>query len=221
MAIRRLGIRDLAGRRFLAHLPFHPLAEPYPGPTPDEPVTRSDRDRLRALLQARSLRRGDFVLSGGGRSTYYIDARVTTMSGSGQLLIGRVGLETLDAAGWAPDCVGGLTLGADPVSFALAHAAARQGRELDAFTVRKEAKGHGTGRRIEGGFQRDADVVVIEDVVTTGDSALRAIQVVEEAGSRVLGVLTVVDREDSGRDRLERAGYPMVALFTATELLES
>ncbi|MDX1673650.1 MAG: orotate phosphoribosyltransferase [Longimicrobiales bacterium] len=184
-------------------------------------MTRTDRDRLLELLRSRSVRRGDFVLSGGGRSTFYIDARVTTMSGLGQLLIGRVGLDALDAAGWSPACVGGLTLGADPVSYALAHAAVREGRNLDAFTVRKEAKAHGTGRRIEGGFQRDGDIVVVEDVVTTGDSALRAIQVVEESGGRVVGVLSVVDRENSGRDRLERAGYPLVALFTASELLES
>lgn len=182
-------------------------------------MTQNDREELRDLLRARSVKRGDFVLSGGTRSTFYVDARVTTMSGSGQLLIGRVGLDAMDAADWKPQCVGGLTLGADPVAYALAHAATREGRELDAFTVRKEAKAHGTGRRIEGGFQPGADVVVIEDVVTTGDSALRAIQVVEEAGARVLGVLTVVDREDSGRDRLERAGYALVALFTASELL--
>ena len=183
-------------------------------------MTRTDREQLRALLRERSVRTGDFVLSGGGRSTFYIDARVTTMSGRGQLLIGQVGLDALDAAGWTPGCVGGLTLGADPVAYAIAHAASREGRDLDAFTVRKEAKSHGTGRRIEGGFQHASDVVVIEDVVTTGDSALRAIQVVEEAGARVAGVLTVVDREESGRERLERAGYPLVALFGASELLE-
>lgn len=184
-------------------------------------MTQTDRERLRELLQAVSVKKGDFVLSSGGHSTFYIDARTTTMSGLGQLLIGRVGLDALDAAGWEPGCVGGLTLGADPVSYALAHAAVREGRDLDAFTVRKEAKGHGTGRRIEGGFRPNADVVVIEDVVTTGDSALRAIQVVEESGGRVVGVLTVVDREDSGRERLERAGYPLVSLFTASELLET
>lgn len=180
----------------------------------------SDRDRLQALLRERSLQKGDFVLSSGKRSTYYIDARVTTMSGPGQLLIGRLGLEALDAAEWVPDVVGGLTLGADPVAYAIAHAGARAGRDLDAFTVRKEAKGHGTSRRIEGGFRADAEAVVVEDVVTSGDSALRAIQVVEEAGGRVIGVLTVVDREERGRERIERAGYPLIALFTASELLD-
>lgn len=179
----------------------------------------NDLDALRELLRGRSLRKGDFVLSSGARSTYYIDARLTTMSGRGQLLIGRVGLDSLDAAGWDAASVGGLTLGADPVAFAIAHAAAAAGRPLDAFTVRKEAKTHGTGRRIEGAFQTDTDVVVVEDVVTTGDSALRAIQVVEESGARVLGVLAVVDREEAGRERLERAGYALVSLFTVSALL--
>ena len=178
-----------------------------------------DRERLRERLRSRSIRQGDFTLSSGARSTYYIDARITTMSGAGQLLIGRLGLEALDAAGWAPDAVGGLTLGADPVAYAIAHAAARAGRTLDAFTVRKEAKGHGTGRRIEGGLRPESEVVVVEDVVTSGDSALRASQVLEEAGARVRGVLTLVDREDGGRDRLQNAGYPLVALYPVSELL--
>lgn len=181
----------------------------------------SDRDRLRDLLQSRSVRRGDFVLASGARSTYYIDARSSTMAAQGQLLMGRLGLDALDAIGWQPASVGGLTLGADPVAYAIAHAAGRAGRDVDAFTVRKESKGHGTGRRIEGGFRPHTDVVVVEDVVTSGDSALRAIQVVEEQGGRVLGVLAVVDREAGGRERLERAGYALLSLFTATDLLAS
>jgi orotate phosphoribosyltransferase len=183
-------------------------------------MTPTDRERLLDLLRQRSVRRGDFVLASGARSSYYVDARTTTMSGLGQLLMGRVGLEALDAIGWEPDAVGGLTLGADPVAYAIAHAAARAGRALDAFTVRKDPKGHGTGRRIEGGFRPGQQVVVVEDVVTSGDSALRAIQVLEENQARVLGVLAVVDREAGGRERLERAGYPPVSLFTASELLD-
>lgn len=180
---------------------------------------KTDRDRLHALLIERSIRRGDFVLASGARSSYYIDARLTTMSGAGQLLIGQLGLAALDEAGWHPAAVGGLTLGADPVSYAIAHAAALAGRTLDAFTVRKEAKAHGTGRRIEGGFASGMSVVVIEDVVTSGESALRAIQEVEKEGGQVLGVLTVVDRQEGGRERIEDAGYSLVSLFTAEELL--
>jgi orotate phosphoribosyltransferase len=182
-------------------------------------MSLSDRQELREILRTRSIRRGDFVLASGARSGYYIDARTTTMSAPGQVLIGRLGLDCLDATDWAPHAVGGLTLGADPVAYAIAHEAGRRGRGIDAFTIRKEPKDHGTGRRIEGGFRPDTDVVVVEDVITSGDSALRAIQVLEESRARVLGVLAVVDREAGGRERLENAGYPLVAVFTTNELL--
>ena len=178
----------------------------------------TDREQLRDLLLERSLRRGDFLLASGIRSTYYIDARPTTMSGRGQLLIGRVGLAVLDREEWDPAVVGGLTLGADPVAYAIAHAAALAGRNLDAFTVRKQPKEHGTGRRIEGGFREGMDVVVVEDVVTTGESALRAVEAVRAEGGRVIGVLAVVDREEGGRERIETEGLSLVALFGATEL---
>ena len=181
----------------------------------------TDLDRLRRLLRDRSLRRGDFVLTSGARSTYYIDARLTTMSGIGQLVLGRAGLAALDERGWQPAGVGGLTLGADPVAYAIAHAAAAAGRMLDAFTVRKEAKTHGTARLVEGPLPEGGDVVVIEDVLTTGGSALKAIAAVRAAGARVLGVLAVVERDADGRQHLAEEGVELLALTTATELLES
>src|SRR5438552_16712936 len=107
------------------------------------------RERLREMLLERSLRRGDFVLASGRRSSFYIDARQTTMSGEGLALIGALGFERLAARGWKPQLVGGLTLGADPVAYAVAAAAYAQGRPLDAFTVRKQPKAHGTAQRIE------------------------------------------------------------------------
>ena len=182
----------------------------------------ADLERLRDLLLARSVTRGDFTLSSGRRSSYYIDARLTTMSGEGLALIGALGLERLAARGWEPRAVGGLTLGADPVAYAMA-AAARLRRPptalpLDAFTVRKQAKTHGTGRRIEGCFEAGQSVVVVEDVITTGGSAQEAIAALVAAGARILGVLAVVDREEGGREVLERAGHPVEALLTATQL---
>lgn len=177
------------------------------------------RARLLEELRSRSLRRGDFVLSSGARSTYYIDARLTTMSGAGQLLIGTEGLRQIDHADWRPDLVGGLTLGADPVAYAIAHAAGREGRSIDAFTVRKEPKEHGTGRLIEGPFRDGAAVVVVEDVVTTGGSALRAAAALKEAGADIVGVFALIDREEGGRERLEREGYALIAAYTARELL--
>lgn len=179
------------------------------------------RNDLRALLIERSLRRGDFVLSSGKRSSYYIDARLTTMSGSGQKLIGELGLALLDQKSWKVRSVGGLTLGADPVSYAIAHHAALLGRQLDAFTVRKEAKAHGTGKLIEGVFEIGWSVAVVEDTITTGDSALRAVRAVREAGGLVTGVLALVDRQEGGVERITSEGLPVAALFTTAELLES
>jgi orotate phosphoribosyltransferase len=174
--------------------------------------------RLRELLRERSVTRGDFLLASGRRSSFYIDARRTTMSGEGLGVIGALGLARLAAREWAPDLVGGLTLGADPVAYAIAAAARAQGKSLDAFSVRKQAKTHGTGKRIEGCFTPGAAVVVVEDVITTGQSAADAIAAVTAEGGRVLGVLAVVDREEGGRTMLEQAGHPVEALVTATEL---
>jgi orotate phosphoribosyltransferase len=183
-------------------------------------IPEAERRALLQLLRERSLRTGDFVLASGARSSYYIDARLTTMSGSGQMLIGSLGLAAMESRGWRPRSVGGLTLGADPVAYALAHAAAMAHRPLDAFTVRKEAKTHGTGRRIEGNLPDAAEVVVVEDVITSGASALQAIRVLEDAGARVLGVLAVVDREEGGRGKIESEGYAVETLFTARQLLQ-
>lgn len=182
------------------------------------PPQESDRARLLQLLLDRSFRLGDFILSSGARSSYYVDARQTTMSGEGQLLIGRLGLATLKAAGWKPRCIGGLTLGADPIAYAIAHTAAQQGQVLDAFTVRKQPKGHGTQRLIEGPLQEGDSVVVVEDVITTGESALRALHAVTAAGAIVLGMLALVDRGEGGCKRIESEGHTVQSLFTAAEL---
>lgn len=178
-------------------------------------------EQLRELLLERSVRRGDFVLASGRRSSYYIDARLTTLSGAGQVLIGDAGLEALAEAGWRPDAVGGLTLGADPVACAIAHAAWAQGLAIEAFSVRREAKAHGTAKQIEGPLQAGMTVVIVEDVVTTGESAARAARAVEAIGCRVLGVVALVDREEGGARRLQEDGYTLRSLFTASELLSA
>lgn len=187
-------------------------------PEPQNPAD-TPRARLLELLRSRSLKIGDFVLSSGKRASYYIDARLTTMSGTGQILIGRLGLDALDRRGWEPDLIGGLTLGADPIAYAIAHTAARARRPLDAFTIRKEAKSHGTGRRVEGAILEGRTVVICEDTITTGESALKAVAAAREANATVIGVLGLVDREEGGRARIEDAGLPVESLFTATELL--
>jgi orotate phosphoribosyltransferase len=176
-------------------------------------------DRLIALLAERSVRRGTFTLASGKQSSVYVDARLTTMSPDGLATIGPLALERLREAGLGPDSVGGLTLGADPVSYAIAYASALAGSPVRAFTVRKEAKTHGTGKLIEGPYSTGDRVVVIEDVITTGGSALRAIAAIRAAGGVVIGVLAVVDREEGGREALAAAGVPVIALATASEVL--
>lgn len=178
----------------------------------------SDRSALERLLARRSVRHGDFVLASGKHSSYYIDARLTTMSAEGLVLVGRLGLGAIRHAGWTPAAVGGLTMGADPVAYAIARASADDPPAIDAFSVRKAAKEHGTGRLIEGNFDPAQPVVVVEDVITSGASALHAIEAILAAGGTVAGVLAVVDREEGGKEMLEAGGYQVVALTTTSKL---
>ena len=141
------------------------------------------------------------------------------MSPEGLSSIGPIGLALLRERGWDADSVGGLTLGADPVSYAISYASASADRPVRAFTVRKEAKTHGTGKLIEGPFEATDRVVVIEDVITTGGSALRAVDTIRAAGARVLGVLAVVDREEGGREAIEQAGLEVVSIARVSEIL--
>src|SRR5215831_13708990 len=127
----------------------------------------SRRDALLSLLATRSARRGSFTLASGRQSSLYIDARTTTMSPDGLALIGPLALQAIHDAGWTPDAVGGLTLGADPIACAISYASAAGATPLRAFTVRKEPKTHGTGKLIEGPFREGDRVVVIEDTITT------------------------------------------------------
>lgn len=185
------------------------------------------------------MRFGDFTLASGAKSSYYIDCRPTTMSAVGQRVIGRLGLAAIRKAGWAPDAVGGLTMGADPVAYAIAGASAEWRVEdgerrvesasppstlrpppsiVDAFSVRKAPKDHGTGKRIEGNFAAGMQVVVIEDVITSGGSALSAIDAVRAEGGAVIGVLAVLDREAGGTAKIEATGVPVIALVRTVDL---
>lgn len=179
------------------------------------------RTRLRELLVERSVRLGDFTLASGSRSSYYVDARRTTMTAEGQFLIGKVCWRAVSESGWSPTHVGGLTMGADPVSYAIAHASWLADAPVDAFSVRKEPKGHGTGQQVEGGLPGGARVVVVEDSMTTGGSALKAVEVLEAHGVGIVGVLTLVDREEGGRELVEAAGHPFLSILSGPELLEA
>ena len=143
------------------------------------------------------------------------------MSAEGQYLVGDVGLRAVRGADTDASWVGGLTLGADPISYAIAHRSWMEGDVINAFTIRKEAKGHGAGRRIEGGLPGGAKVIVIEDTITTGASALRAVEALEEGGCEIRAVLALIDREEGGALRIRERGYPQISIFPATELLEA
>jgi len=140
------------------------------------------------------------------------------MSPEGLILIGSLGLRMIRDK-WEADSVGGLTLGADPISYAISYTSGLTKHPLRAFTVRKEAKAHGMGQLLEGPFQAGDRVVVIEDVITTGGSALKAIAAVQAAGGVITGVLALVDREEGGRETIEATGIPVLALIQLRELL--
>ncbi len=179
------------------------------------------RDQLRALLVERSVRLGDFTLASGAKSDYYIDARRTTMTALGQLQVGLVGWEAIKASGLAPTHVGGLTLGADPVTYAIAHRSALEGEPIDGFTVRKRAKDHGTGQRIEGGLPVKARCMLVEDTMTTGRSTLQALEALRHHGASVVGVLTLVNRSENAEDFYARQGLALISLFTGQELVDA
>jgi orotate phosphoribosyltransferase len=181
----------------------------------------TDDEQLIKLLADRSTKTGQFTLASGKQSKYYIDARLTTMSPEGLSLIGHLALSKLRKSGWAFDSIGGLTLGADPISYAISFASAGSSQPVRAFTVRKEPKAHGTGRTIEGPFNKGDRTVVIEDVITTGGSALRAIDSVRAEGGSVVGVLALVDREEGGRQSIEAAGVPVISMVAASQIIKA
>lgn len=180
-----------------------------------------DRARLRDMLLRMSVRRGqEFVLASGRKSSVYVDARVTTCKAEAMPLIGRLFLAKMAERGWKPNAVGGLTLGADPIVIAVARESLEQGPPVDAYLVRKEPKGHGLRRQIEGlGDTGPLDVVVVDDVCTTGDSTVKAIQASREAGLNVLGAICLVDREEGAEQTIQGAlGCPFDRIFRLSEL---
>jgi orotate phosphoribosyltransferase len=174
----------------------------------------SDRDDLLRVIKDKAVVHGDFVLSSGQRATWYIDLRRVLLSGQAAPLAGRVMLAA--TADLRYDAVGGLTLGADPVAAAMLHAAASQGRSLDAFVVRKAEKAHGLQRRIEGPDVTGRRVLAVEDTSTTGASVLTAVDALREAGADVVGVAVLVER--GARDRVTQRGLPFRAAYDVGDL---
>lgn len=180
----------------------------------------TERDRLKDLLVERSVRLGDFTLASGATSDYYVDARATTMCAEGQMLVGQVGYQTILESGLEPTHVGGLTMGADPVAYAIAHRSCMEGSPIDGFSVRKRAKDHGTGQRIEGGLPQKARCLIVEDTMTTGRSSMEAVEALRTHGAHILGVLCLVNRSVGAAKFYEGQGLPLMSIFTGDELLE-
>lgn len=185
------------------------------------------RDALLHLLSRISFELGNFTLSSGAKSDYYIDCRTTTLHAEGGRLTGLAILELLREQKIKPAAVGGLTLGADPIVSNVATASAWYAHEhqgsplIHGFLVRKAEKTHGTGRRIEGFFEKDAPVLIVDDVCTTGASTITAIEAAREAGMKVVAVACLVEREEAkGRPAVEEAaqGVPFFALYTANDV---
>jgi len=184
---------------------------------PSSPVsTATDRDALRDLITELAVVHGKVTLSSGREADYYVDLRRVTLHGVAAPLVGRVLLDLV--ADWSFDAIGGLTMGADPVGTAVLHAAAARGERIDAFVVRKEAKGHGMQRRIEGPDVAGRRVVAVEDTSTTGASPLAAVEALREAGAEVVGVAVIVDRGTGAREVIEAAGVPYRYAYDLTDL---
>src|SRR6266849_2337649 len=173
------------------------------------------RQELLEMLAHKSFRLGEFQLSSGSTSDYYIDCRVTTLDARGAQLVGEVFLAEIREQGWEADAVGGLTMGADPIVVAVTSGT------MHGFLVRKAEKQHGTGQRIEGFREKGAQVVIVDDVCTTGSSTVQAIEAAREYGFEVIGVMCLVERQDAhGRPSVEKAAAPanFIAIFTANDV---
>ncbi len=191
--------------------------------SPASSASMRAKDDLKTMLLEKSVRTGDFTLASGKKSDLYVDCRVTALDNKGAHWIGQAGwdlvLEKIEAEGLEVDAIGGMTMGADPISLVVGMASSEHEKALQVFTVRKEPKGHGRGKQIEGNFKEGDRVVVVDDVITTGGSTLKAIEAIRAAGGKVVFCLVLVDREEGGRPAIEADGVPVVSIFTRSELI--
>lgn len=180
-------------------------------------MTADLRERLLAIIRERAVLHGDFILTSGQRSSFYLDARRVTLSAAGSPLVGEIFLEMIEPHD--VQIVAGMTVAADPIVTSIAVVAGQRGLGIDAVIVRKEAKQHGVGGRMAGPWRQGARVAVVDDTGTTGGSVLEAARAVEEAGGTVAGVWTLIDRNQGAREAVEAAGYSYGFAYSVSEIL--
>ena len=184
----------------------------------------SIREQLLNLIVKNSFRLGNFTLSSGLKSDYYIDCRTTTLHAQGAELTGQAFLDLFQQQGWKPQAVGGLTMGADPIVTAVSVISSQQHTPIHGFLVRKAEKAHGMGQRIEGFQEKGASVVIVDDVCTTGGSTIQAIQAARDFGFKIIAAACLVEREEAnGRPAVEQAAAPapFVSVFKSSEIKEA
>jgi len=176
------------------------------------------KEQLKEILLKKSVISGkEFKLASGKTSNFYVDARITTLDPAGAYYCGKIFLEMLKE--FNVDAVGGYSIGADPIVTSIALLSHMENHPIPAFIIRKEEKGHGTGKLIEGNFPTNARVAIFDDVVTSGGSILRGAAQVEKQGGSVAVIMAVIDREEGGREALEAAGYRFLSIFTKKDLI--
>ena len=188
------------------------------------PVMTDAKKELLNILLAKSIKTGHFILASGKESDLYCDCRVTALDARGANLIGQVGWELVQEEILPKfpgvTSIGGMTMGADPISLAIGMYSVEAEEPLKVFTVRKEAKDHGRGKRIEGNFEAGQEVIVVDDVITTGGSTLKAIDAIESEGGKVVAALVLVDRQEGGREAIESRGIPVYPMFTRATIFD-
>ena len=184
-------------------------------------MTQAERDELMAIVRELSYEEREVTLASGRKSNFYFDGKQTALHAKGGLLVGKAFWKEVKAFAGPIHGVGGLTLGADPIATATSIAAQLDGADVHAFIIRKEPKGHGTGQWLEGrkNLPKGSRVVIVEDVTTTGGSSMKAVERAREEGLEVVGIVTLVDREEGARDNIEGEGMALRAVFTRTQVV--
>ncbi len=184
-------------------------------------MTQVERDELMQIIRELSYEQRDVTLASGRKSNFYFDGKQTTLHARGGLLVGKAFYQEVKQFEGPIHGVGGLTMGADPIATATSIAAELAGDPMAAFIIRKEPKGHGTGQWLEGrkNLPPGSRVVIVEDVTTTGGSSIKAVERARQEGLEVIGIVTLVDREEGARDNIEGAGVPLRAVFTRTQVV--